>query len=116
MMRQPRAGLPGVDEGIVFLVRVPIYGLTDSGRGFWLRLDGDAKQSGMKASQCFPGLYYLPGSDGRCLADRLYCYLPEGKDVMKSFLAKFNLQRGTASGTAANNLTAQEMGTSLWTQ
>ena len=51
MMRQPTGGLPGVDEGTVYLVRVPIYGLTDSGRGLWLRLDGDAKQSGMKASQ-----------------------------------------------------------------
>ena len=51
MMRQPRGGLPGFEEGIVFLVKVPIYGLTDSGRGFWLGLDGDARQSGMKASQ-----------------------------------------------------------------
>ena len=68
MVRQPRGGLAGVDEGIVFLVRVPIYGLTDSGRGFWLRLDGDAKQSGMKASQFVPGLYYLPGSDGDACA------------------------------------------------
>ena len=37
-------------------MRVPIYGFTDSGRGFWLRLDGDAKKEGMKASQFFPGL------------------------------------------------------------
>ena len=98
MMRQPRGGLPGVEEGIVYLVRVPIYGLTDSGRGFWLRLDGDAKLCGMKASQFFPGLYYLPGSNGDACAlmcthvdDLLYCYLPEGKDVMDSFLAKFNI-------------------------
>ena len=68
MMRQPRGGLPGVEEGIVYLVRVPIYGLTDSGRGFWLRLDGDAKLCGMKASQFFPGLYYLPGSNGDACA------------------------------------------------
>ena len=98
MMRQPRGGLPGVEEGIVYLVRVPIYGLTDSGRGFWLRLDGDAKVCGMKASQFFPGLYYLPGSNGDACAlicthvdDLLHCYLPEGKDVMDSFLAKFNI-------------------------
>ena len=46
IMRQPRGGLPGVDPEVFFLVRVPVYGLTDSGRGFWLRLDGDARSSG----------------------------------------------------------------------
>ena len=98
LMRQPRGGIPGVDEGIVYLVRVPIYGLTDSGRGFWLRLDGDAKKEGMKASQFFPGLYFLPGSDGDTCAlmcthvdDLLYCYLPEGKEVIERFLNKFNI-------------------------
>ena len=35
LMRQPRAGLPGVDPSVVLLVRVPVYGLCDSGRGFW---------------------------------------------------------------------------------
>ena len=34
IMRQPRGGLPGIDPEVFFLVRVPIYGLTDSGRGF----------------------------------------------------------------------------------
>ena len=98
LMRQPRGGIPGVDEGIVYLVRVPIYGLTDSGRGFWLRLDGDAKKEGMKASQFFPGLYFLPGSDRDACAlmcthvdDLLYCYLPEGKEVIERFLNKFNI-------------------------
>ena len=56
-MRQPRGGLPGVDPEVFFLVRVPIYGLTDSGRGFWLRLDGDARSSGLKQSKFYPGLY-----------------------------------------------------------
>jgi len=54
LMRQPRGGIPGIEDGVVSLVRVPIYGLTDSGCGFWLRLDGDAKKEGMKASQFFP--------------------------------------------------------------
>ena len=35
LMRQPRAGLPGVDPSVVLLVRAPVYGLCDSGRGFW---------------------------------------------------------------------------------
>jgi hypothetical protein len=30
----------------LMLVRVPIYGLCDSGRGFWTRLDGEAKTTG----------------------------------------------------------------------
>ena len=99
LMRQPRGGLPGVEPNVLFLVRVPVYGITDSGRGFWLRLDADARQSGLKASQFFPGLYYLPGEEGgdahalMCthVDDLLYSFLPEGEQVMKSFLAKFSV-------------------------
>ena len=50
LMKQPR-GLPGVDPEAMLLVRVPVYGLCDSGRGFWLRLDDDAKTLGMTASK-----------------------------------------------------------------
>ena len=67
IMRQPRGGLPGVDPEVFFLVRVPVYGLTDSGRGFWLRLDGDARSSGLKQSKFYPGLYFLPGTDKDCV-------------------------------------------------
>ena len=81
-----------------FLVRVLVYGLTDSGRGFWLRLDGDARSSGLKQSKFYPGLYFLPGTDNDCVAlmathvdDILYAYIPEGKSVIDSFLEKFNL-------------------------
>ena len=42
LMRLPRGGLPGVDPEALLLVRLPIYGLSDSGRGFWLRLDKEA--------------------------------------------------------------------------
>ena len=75
-----------------------MYGLTDSGRGFWLRLDGDARSSGLKQSKFYPGLYFLPGPDKDCVAlmathvdDILYAYIPEGKSVIDSFLEKFNL-------------------------
>ena len=98
IMRQPRGGLPGVDPEVFFLVRVSVYGLTDSGRGFWLRLDGDARSSGLKQSKFYPGLYFLPGPDKDCVAlmathvdDILYAYIPEGKSVIDSFLEKFNL-------------------------
>ena len=40
------------------LVRVLIYGLCDSGRGFWKRLDGEAKTTGFVASQVFPAFYF----------------------------------------------------------
>ena len=70
----------------------------DSGRGFWLRLDGDAKKEGMKAPLFFPSLYFLPGRDGDACAlmcahvdDPLYCYLTEGKEVIERFLNKFNI-------------------------
>ena len=86
-MSQPRAGLPGVDPDALLLIRIPIYGLTDSGRGFWVRPDGDAKDCGPKASMIYPALYYLPGSDGSCVAllashvdDLLFTYLPEGEE------------------------------------
>ena len=48
LMKQPRGGLPGFPPEAMLLVRVPVYGLCDSGRGFWLRLDDDdAKSSGI---------------------------------------------------------------------
>ena len=34
IMRQPRSGLPDMDPSVMLLVRVPVYGLCDSGRGF----------------------------------------------------------------------------------
>ena len=98
IMRQPRGGLPGIDPEVFFLVRVPIYGLTDSGRGFWLRLDGDARSSGLKQSKFYPGLDFLPGPDKDCIAlmathvdDILYAHIPEGKSVIDNSLEKFNL-------------------------
>ena len=98
LMSQPRGGLPGVDPEALLLIRVPIYGLTDSGRGFWLQLDEDARTSGFNVSHIYPALYFLPGSDGDCAAvmashvdDLLYAYLPEGEDAMKKFLSKFDL-------------------------
>ena len=98
LMSQPRGGLPGVDPEALLLIRVPIYGLTDSGRGFWVRLDGDAKECGLKASMIYPALYYLPGNDGSCVAllathvdDLLFTYLPEGEEKIMKFLQKFEL-------------------------
>ena len=35
IMRQPQVGLRGIDPEAFLLIRVPVYGLCDSGRGFW---------------------------------------------------------------------------------
>ena len=49
LMSTPRGEFPGVDPDAILLIRVPIY-LSDSRRGLWVRLDGDAKDCGLKAS------------------------------------------------------------------
>ena len=37
--RQPQGGLPGVDPEAFLLIRVPVYVLCDTGRGFWKEVD-----------------------------------------------------------------------------
>ena len=100
-MRQPRGGLPGVSPDALLLVRLPIYGLCDSGRGFWLRLDADAKEVGVKPSRIFPAFYCLKNEEGKPIAvmtthvdDLLYAYLPGGEPTMARLLSKFEV--GTA--------------------
>ena len=63
-MRQPSGGLLGVDPEAYLLVRVPVYGLCDSGRGFWKKVDKDAKEVGLRASRIFPA-FYFHCTDGR---------------------------------------------------
>ena len=58
IMRQPQGGLPGVDPDAFLLIRVPVYGLCDSGRGFWKKVDHDAKAVGLLSSRIFPAFYY----------------------------------------------------------
>ena len=58
-----------------------------------MRLDADARKSGLKASQFFPGLYYLPGEQGGDAYALMWatCFFVFGEEVMKSFLAKFSV-------------------------
>ena len=56
-MQQPQGGLPGVDPKAFLRVRVPVYGLCDSGRGFWKKVDHDAKAVGQLSSRIFPAFY-----------------------------------------------------------
>ena len=85
LLRQPRGGLPQVDPDAALLVRVPVYGLTDSGRSFWLRLSANAQKAGLTASSV--------ASEGRCAAmltthveELLYSYLPEVTEIMDTLL------------------------------
>ena len=51
-------GLPGVDHDAFLLIRVPVYGLCDGGRGFWKKVDHDAKEVGLLSSRIFPAFYF----------------------------------------------------------
>ena len=50
IMHQLQGGLPGADSDAFLLIRVPVYGLCDSGRGFWKKVDHDAKEVGPLSS------------------------------------------------------------------
>ena len=58
IMRQPQGGLPGVDPEAFLLIRVPVYGPCDSGRGFWKKVDHDATEVGLLSSRIFPAFYF----------------------------------------------------------
>ena len=58
IMRQPQGGLPGVDPDAFLLIRVPVYGLCDGGRGFWKKVEHDAKEVGLLSSRIFPAFYF----------------------------------------------------------
>ena len=98
LLRQPRGGLPQVDPNAALLVQVPVYGLTDSGRSFWLRFSSDAKKAGPTPSIIYPAFFYKLDEENRCIAmltthvdDLLYSYLPEAKEVMDSLLGSYEL-------------------------
>ena len=75
-----------------------MYGLTDSGRSFWLCLSSDAKKAGLTPSIIYPAFLYKLDEENRCIAmltthvdDLLYSYLPEAKEVMDSLLGSYEL-------------------------
>ena len=99
LMRQPRGGLPGVDPEAMLLVRVPVYGLRDSGRGFWKRVDKDAKDVGLKASRIFPAFYYHT-TNGKVdllltthVDDFLWASTETGDAIMDRLLERFEVGR-----------------------
>lgn len=102
IMKQPRSGLPDMDPSVMLLVRVPVYGLCDSGRGFWKCLDGEAKDVGFVASEIFPAFYFLRSQKNEMeteavavltthVDDLLFAYPPEGESVVEGLLGKFDM-------------------------
>ena len=97
IMRQPSGGLPGVDPEAYLLIRVPVYGLCDSGRGFWKKVNHDALDVGLKASRIFPAFYYHE-SNGRVdlvltthVDDFLWACTDSGQVVMDKLLNRFEV-------------------------
>ena len=93
IMRQPSGGLPGVDPEAMLLVRVPVYGLSDLGRGFWKRVDRDAKQEGMTSSKLFPAFYFHRDREGKVdlvitthVDDFLWASRASGEEVVQRLL------------------------------
>ena len=91
-----------MNPGVLLLIRLPVYGICDSGRGFWKRLDGDAKAVGFNASRVYPAFYYLnataEGGKYKTVAvltthvdDLLFAYLPEGKQFIDDLLGRFDI-------------------------
>ena len=98
-MRQPSGGLPGVDPEAYLLIRVPVYGLCDSGRGFWKKVNRDALDVGLKASRIFPAFYYRE-SNGRVdlvltthVDDFLWACADSGQVVMDKLLSRFEVRK-----------------------
>ena len=90
IMRQPSGGLPGVDLEAYLLIRVPVYGLCDSGRGFWKKVNHDALDAGLKA--------YYHESNGRVdlvltthVDDFLWACTESGQVFMDKLLSRFEV-------------------------
>ena len=85
LMRQPQGGLPDVS----------VYGLTDSGRGFWLQVSTDAAACGLTSSRIIPAFYYhVPdGSVDAVMTthvdDFLYAHTELGRVTIENLLSKF---------------------------
>ena len=98
-MRQPRGRLPGVAPEAYLLIRVPVYGLCDSGRGFWKKVDHDAKDVGLRASRIFPAFYYHVSNEHVDLVltthvdDFLWACTDSGQVVMDKLLNRFEVRK-----------------------
>ena len=99
IMRQPQGGLPGVDPDAFLLIRVPVYGLCDSGRGFWKKVDHDAKAVGLLSSRIFPALCFHMENGvvdvvlTTHVDDFLWACTESGQAIVDRLLTKFQVGR-----------------------
>ena len=99
LMRQPTGGLPGVDPEATLPIRVPVYGLCDSGRGFWRKVDREARSVGFQVSRIFPAFYvYREKEKVVCVLtthvdDFLWASIGTGGTIIDKLLKKFEVGR-----------------------
>eukprot|EP00439_Symbiodinium_sp_Y106_P013493 s100_g1.t4 len=97
-MRQPTGGLPGVDPEAILLIRVPVYGC-DSGRGFWRKVDREARDAGFEVSRIFPAFYFhRHNREVTCVLtthvdDFLWASKGVGGSIVNKLLEKFEVGR-----------------------
>ena len=114
LMRQPSGGLPGVDPEAMLLISTPVYGLCDSGRGFWRKVDREALDVGFQVSRIFPAFYfYRDGGKVVCVLtthvdDFLWASIGKGGTIIDRLLKKFEVGRresGRDYASVASNST-----------
>ena len=90
---------PSADPDAFLLIRVPVYGLCDSGRGFWRKVDHEDKQAGLLSSRIFPAFSFQieNGAVDVVLATRVHDFLwactKTGHAVVDSLLTRFEVGR-----------------------
>ena len=101
LMRQPSGGLPGIDPEAMLLirVRVPVYGLCDSGRGFRRKVGREARDVGFQVSRIFPAFYFY-GEGGKVVCvltthvdDFLWASIGKGGTIIDRLLKKVEAGR-----------------------
>ena len=105
MLKPPRTGLPGETdlEDAALVARVPIYGLKDSGRGFWKELREQILETGCKANKYIKALYsYHEKGDLKVMIathvdDLMYACKPGYEHIIQKVLDRFEV-RETQSG------------------
>ena len=77
------------------LIRVPVYGLCDSGRGFWKKVDHDAKEVGLLSSRIFPAFYFHieNGVVDVHVDDFLWACTESGHAIVDRLLTRFEVGR-----------------------
>ncbi|CAE7246083.1 RE2 [Symbiodinium natans] len=89
-----------IQESGYMIARVPVYGTTDAGRNFYLRIVEETKCIGLKSSQIMSALYYARDTSGRLCAmlcthvdDFFWAAFGEGELKIQQLLDHFKIGR-----------------------